>query len=40
MLDKTNGVRLASPPPRRKPGMDGRPYVSFTLECRYPDKIR
>jgi hypothetical protein len=39
MLDKTNGVRLAglSAP---QTGADGKPYVSFTLECRYPPKSR
>jgi hypothetical protein len=39
MLNKTNGIRLAnlSPP---QTGPDGRGFVSFTLECRYPDRIR
>ncbi|MGA3284655.1 MAG: hypothetical protein ABSD57_09390 [Verrucomicrobiota bacterium] len=39
MLDKTNGVRLAglSAP---QTGPDGKPYVSFTLECRYPAQSR
>ncbi|HXR04768.1 MAG TPA: hypothetical protein VN836_08690 [Verrucomicrobiae bacterium] len=39
MLDKTNGVRLAglSPP---QTGPDGKPYVLFTLECRYPAQSR
>jgi len=39
MLDKTNGVRLAnlSAP---QTGFDGKPYVSFTLECRYPNQTR
>jgi len=35
MLDKTNGVRLASLSAPQT-GSDGKPYVSFTLECRYP----
>ena len=39
MLDKTNGVRLAglSAP---QTGPDGKPYVLFTLECRYPAQSR
>lgn len=39
-LDKTNGVRLASPPSAPQTGADGKPYVLFTLECRYPDQSR
>ena len=38
-LDTTNGLRLsnlAAP----QVGPDGRPYVLFTLECRYLDQIR
>ena len=39
MLDKTNGIRLAtlSPP---STGPDGKPYVLFTFECHYPTQIR
>lgn len=39
MLGKTNGVRLVnfSPP---QSGPDGKPFVLFTLECRYPEKTR
>ena len=39
MLDKTNGVRLAtlSAP---QVGTDGRAYVMFTLECNYPEQSR
>jgi hypothetical protein len=39
VLDKTNGVRLAnlSAP---QTGLDGKLYVSFTLECHYPDQYR
>jgi|ERR1700722_2885056 len=39
MLDKTNGVRLInlSAP---QTGSDGKPYVLFTMECRYPDQYR
>ena len=39
MLDKTNGMRLAglSAP---QTGSDGKPYVLFTLECRYPLQSR
>ncbi len=39
MLDKTNGVQLANPP--SAPQNDsGKPYVMFTLDCRYPEVIR
>lgn len=39
MLIKTNGVQLASPP--SAPQNDaGKPYVMFTLDCRYPEVIR
>jgi len=38
-LDKTNGVRLTnlSPP---QIGPDGKPSVTFTLQCTYPDQTR
>jgi hypothetical protein len=39
MLDKTNGVRLASLSPPQT-GPDGKPYVLFTVECRYPAQSR
>ena len=39
MLDKTNGVRLASLSAPQT-GPDGKPYVLFTLECRYPAQSR
>jgi hypothetical protein len=39
MLDKTNGVRLASLSAPQI-GPDGRPYVLFTVECRYPAQSR
>jgi len=39
MLDKTNGVRLASLSPPQT-GPDGKPYVLFTVECRYPAHSR
>ncbi len=39
MLDKTNGVRLASLSAPQT-GPDGKPYVLFTLECRYLPQIR
>ena len=36
MLDKTNGVQLASPP--FAPQTDaGKPYVMFTLDCRFTE---
>jgi hypothetical protein len=39
MLNKTNGVQLANPP--SAPQTDtGKPYVMFTLDCRYPEVIR
>ena len=39
MLEKTNGVQLANPP--SAPMVDsGKPYVTFTLDCRYPDVVR
>lgn len=39
MLDKTNGVQLANPP--SAPQTDaGKPYVMFTLDCRYPEVAR
>lgn len=39
MLDKTNGVQLANPP--SAPQTDaGKPYVIFTLDCRYPEVTR
>jgi len=39
ILGKTSEVRLAnlSPP---QAGPDGKPFVLFTLECRYPEKTR
>jgi len=39
MLDKTNGVRLASLSSPQT-GPDGKPYVLFTLECHYLDRSR
>lgn len=38
-VDPTNGVRLLnlSPP---QTALDTKPYVLFTMECRFPDKIR
>ncbi|MGH7993730.1 MAG: hypothetical protein ACREDQ_09455, partial [Limisphaerales bacterium] len=39
MLDKTNGVRLASLSPPQT-GPDGKLYVLFTVECRYPPQSR
>ena len=38
-LGKTNEPRLVNlSPPRTTP--DGKPFVSFALECRFPDKTR
>jgi len=39
MLDKTNAVRLASLSPPQT-GPDGKPYVLFTVECRYAPQSR
>ena len=38
MLGKTNEVRLVSLSPPNI--IDGKPYVQFTLECKYPEKTR
>lgn len=35
-----NGVRLAGPPSAAQTGVDGKTFVQFTLECRYPDITR
>ena len=40
VLDSTNGVQLASPPSPPANDANGKPYVSFTLECRYPEQTR
>src|SRR5580658_3132757 len=39
MLSQTNGINLTDESPPQQDA-DGRSYVSFTLECRFPDKIR
>ncbi|MGA2852954.1 MAG: hypothetical protein ABSE90_02315 [Verrucomicrobiota bacterium] len=39
MLDKTNGVKLANPPSAPQMGA-GKPYVTFTLNCLYPEVSR
>jgi hypothetical protein len=39
MLDKTNGVQLANPPSAVQ-NDTSKPYVTFTLDCRYPEVIR
>jgi hypothetical protein len=39
MLDKTNGMQLASPPSAPQV-MGGQQFVSFTLDCRFPEVIR
>ena len=39
ILDKTNAVKLLSLSPTQI-GPDGRPYVIFTMESIFPDKIR
>lgn len=37
---ETNGVRLAGSPSAPQTGTDGKLFVQFTLECRYPEKNR
>jgi hypothetical protein len=37
---ETNGVRLAGSPSAPQTGVDGKLFVQFTLECRYPEKNR
>jgi hypothetical protein len=39
MLNKTNGVKLANPPSAPQTGA-GKPYVTFTLDCRFPEVTR
>jgi hypothetical protein len=40
MMDKTNSVRLSAPPSAPQSIADGKPFVTFTLECRFADKTR
>jgi hypothetical protein len=40
ILGRTNEVRLTALGAPQPPGPDGRPFVLFTLECRYPEKNR
>jgi hypothetical protein len=39
-LGKSNEVRLASMSPPTLAGPDGKSFVTFVLECRYPEKTR
>jgi hypothetical protein len=39
-LGKTNEVRLRDLGTPQPPGPDGKPFMPFTLECRYPEKTR
>jgi hypothetical protein len=39
MLDKTNGVQLANPPSSQQNDA-AKAYVTFTLDCRYPEVTR
>jgi len=39
VLGKTNAVQLAGPPSALQTDI-GKPYVTFVLECRFPDQIR
>lgn len=38
-LDPTNGVRLLNLSPPQS-SLDSKPFVLFTMECRFPDKTR
>ncbi len=40
LLGKTNAVRLKEYGTRSQGGEGGKPYVPFTLECRFPEKTR
>ena len=40
MLDKTNAVQLASPPSPPQFDPAGKPYVMFTVDCRFPEVTR
>lgn len=37
-MGKTNEVRLANLSPPQ--ALDGKPFVQFTLECRFPERVR
>jgi len=39
-LQKTNGVLLTSLSPPQDDGESGQPFVKFTLQCHFPDKVR
>ena len=39
MLDRTNGMQLANPPTAPQV-LDGKQFVSFTLDCRFPEVTR
>ena len=39
-LNQTNGVRLAGTPSALQSSLDGKPFVLFTLECRFSDKTQ
>lgn len=40
MLSKTNGVQLANQISAPQIGSDGKPFVTFTLQCNFPENIR
>jgi len=40
MLGKTNEIGLRNLSPPQQDGETGKAYVLFTLECRYPEKVR
>lgn len=40
VLGKTNEIILRGPSPPQTDAETGKPFVLFTLECRYPEKVR
>jgi hypothetical protein len=40
MLDKTNAVQLAGPPSAPQFDAAGKPFVLFTVDCRFPEVTR
>jgi hypothetical protein len=40
LLGKTNEVTLRNLAPPQADSQSGKPFVLFTLECRYPEKVR
>jgi hypothetical protein len=40
MLIKTNAVQLVGPPSASQPDASGKSFVTFSLECRFPEQTR